>query len=198
MYKSECSSTVVYYMYTYVNHTIQIHRRDSNTQVDSFASGMNVLLLTSEFGSSTRERETILKSLSYHTMLKTPFKGRNPSLCPNGRNSTIVFHGPISNSQLPGRTPTSQHNRQNSTCQHQGRTPTVSISWSELNFNCLPQWQTTQLSAYIVPSQLLIDVFFKIFKFSGPLLPGIMSFTLQPRFLSGVYYDNCDCHILCT
>ena len=35
-------------------------------------------------------------------------------------------------------------------------------------------------------------------KFSGPWLPGMTSFTLQSYFLSGVYYDNCDCHILCT
>ena len=32
---------------------------------------------------------------------------------------------------------------------------------------------------------------------SGSSLPGITSFTLQPHFLSGVYYDNYDCHILC-
>ena len=40
-------------------------------------------------------------------------------------------------------------------------------------------------------------LFFKIFKFPGPCLPGMTSFTLQLHFLSGVYYDNCDCHILC-
>ena len=32
----------------------------------------------------------------------------------------------------------------------------------------------------------------------SPSLPVMTSFTLQPHFLSGVYYDNCDCHILCT
>ena len=65
------------------------------------------------------------------------------------------------------------------------------------HFNCLPLRQTTQLSVYIVHYQLSIDVYFKIFKFSGPSLSGMMLFTLQPRFLSGVYYDNCVCHILC-
>ena len=65
------------------------------------------------------------------------------------------------------------------------------------NFNCLPLRQTTQLSAYIVQNQLPI-LFFKIFKFSRPLLPGMTLFTLQLHFLSGVYYDNCDCYILCT
>ena len=40
--------------------------------------------------------------------------------------------------------------------------------WSNLNFNWL---------------------FFKILKFSAPSLPGITSSTLQPHFISGVYYD---------
>ena len=39
--------------------------------------------------------------------------------------------------------------------------------------------------------------FFKIFKFWGPSLPGMTSFTFQHHFPSGVYYDNCDCHIIC-
>ena len=38
------------------------------------------------------------------------------------------------------------------TSHHHGSTP---------NFNCVPQWQTTQLSAYIVQSQLLTDSFSK-------------------------------------
>ena len=41
-------------------------------------------------------------------------------------------------------------------------------------------------------------LFFKNLKFSGPCLPSMMSSTLQPHFLSGVYSDNGDCHILCT
>ena len=40
-------------------------------------------------------------------------------------------------------------------------------------------------------------LFFKIFKFSRPSLPSMTSFTLQSHFLSGIYYDNCDCHIIC-
>ena len=35
-------------------------------------------------------------------------------------------------------------------------------------------------------------LFFKNLKFSGPSLPGMTSSTLQPHFLSGVYYDNGD------
>ena len=55
------------------------------------------------------KRETILKSLTYHTMLTTSFNGRNPTLYPNDRNSTIVFRGPTSKSPLHVRTLTSQH-----------------------------------------------------------------------------------------
>ena len=52
---------------------------------------------------------------------------------------------------------------------------------------------TTSSTAQIQLSTL----FFKILKFSGPIVPGMKSFTLQSHFLSGVYYDNDDCHILC-
>ena len=41
-------------------------------------------------------------------------------------------------------------------------------------------------------------LFFKILKFSWPSLLGMTSSTLQPHILSGVYYDNSDCHILFT
>ena len=37
---------------------------------------------------------------------------------------------------------------------------------------------------------------FKILKFPGPSLPGMTSSKLQLHLLSGVYYDNGDCHIL--
>ena len=46
------------------------------------------------------------------------------------------------------------------------------------------------------PISTLNWLFFKILKFSGPSLPGMTLSTLQPHFLSGVYYDNGDCHIL--
>ena len=148
--------------------------------------------------------ETILKTLSYHS---TP-----PTLGTSRRPTSI--------SQHHGRTPTSQHH-----CQTQLLTITVgpqllntmvgpqllniivgpsfspsrldpnfSTSWSDPNFNCLNGRQPNCLSTWPkVNSQL----FFKIFKFLGPSLPGMTSFTLQPHFLSGVYYDNCDCHIFC-
>ena len=54
----------------------------------------------------------------------------------------------------------------------------------------------TQLSVSMVQSQHLNWLFFKILKFSGPSLPGMTSSIFQPHFLSGVYYDNGDCHIL--
>ena len=54
-----------------------------------------------------------------------------------------------------------------------------SPSLSKLDFNCLSLRQTTQLSAFMAQSQLPI-LFFKIFKFSGPSLLGMPSFTLQP------------------
>ena len=66
-------------------------------------------LLTSDFGSSTRGERQFLKVFRNHTMLTTSFNGRNTTLYPNGRSSTIVFHSPTSKSQLPGRIPTSQH-----------------------------------------------------------------------------------------
>ena len=39
------------------------------------------------------------------------------------------------------------------------------------------------------------ESFSKILQILGPSLPGMTSFTLQPHFLSGFYYDNGDCHI---
>ena len=79
-------------------------------------------------------------------MLTTSFNGRNPTLCPNGRNSTIVFHGPISKSQLPGRTLTSQNHDRTPTLWQ--RTLFFMLQWQRLN--CLPAWSTvySQLSPF--------------------------------------------------
>ena len=73
-------------------------------------------------------------------MLTTPFNDRNPNLCPNGRNSIIVFHGPTSTSQLPGRTPTSQYYSRNSTSHHHDRTPTSTVCLNGRQLNCLSTW----------------------------------------------------------
>ena len=128
-------------------------------------SGKNVLLLTSEFGSSTQRERKFLKVFRNRTVLRTTPKlgtSRGPSQFLN-----IIVR------------------------------PNFSPSWSDHNFNCLPLRQITQLSAYMVQIQLSTDVFFKIPQFLSPSLPGMTPFSLQPHFLLGVYYENCDCQILC-
>ena len=165
------------------------------TQADSFVQIRTVYSLLSSL-LRHEERDTILKSLSslYNTPnvrhitwffrsqfifagrdpknLTVCLNGRNPNystpwselnskaensiLCPNGRNSNVRMHGPISNPQLR-----------------------LSASMAENTTDCLHGPKST-------PNWL----FFKIFIFSGPSLPGITSFT-------GVYYDYCDCYILC-
>ena len=72
-----------------------------------------------------------------------------------------------------------------------------------LNTMIRPQFLNTMVLTQLQPSASMADnptvylhgpkstpnwLFFKIFKFSGPSLPGMMSFTLKPYFLSGVYY----------
>ena len=145
--------------YTNTKHywQTQIHRQLCCT-------GTNVLLLTSDFGSSTRGETQFLKVFRNHTMLTTPQNVQHISW------SNLNFSTPWSD-------PTSHHH---------GRTPTSTVCLNGRELNCLPTW-----------SKVNSRLFFKIFKFSEPLLPGMTSFTLQLHFLFGVYYDNCDCHILC-
>ena len=115
---------VVYYAYTFANHTIQIHRRLRCFRYERF---INFWL---QFFDA--RRETILKSISW-------------SYYTNNTQTLGTSRGPISISQHHGRTLTSQH-----------------YCWTQLlNFICLPQWQTTQLSAYMVQSQLPTDTFSK-------------------------------------
>ena len=62
---------------------------------------------------------------------------------------------------------------------------------SQLNgreLNSLPAWSNLSFST---------AVFFLNPQILSLSLLGMMSSTLQPHFLSGVYYDNGDCHILC-
>ena len=68
---------------------------------------------------------------------------------------------------------------------------------SDPNFNRLPQWQINQLSVYMAQSQLPTDSFSKSSTSQDRCFWALTSFTLQPHFLSGFYYDNCDCHTLC-
>ena len=136
-------------------------------------SDMNILL-TSWIQFFDTRRETILKSLSYYTMLTTP-------------QMFGTSHGTIS---------ISQHH----------------VVTQLLNIMVAPQLLTIMVGTQLQLSASMADnptvclhgpqstpnwLFFKIFKFLGPSFPDMMSFTLQPHFLSGVYYDNCDCHILC-
>ena len=175
----EYNITAVIHVNTKHNRQTQIHRRLS-------CSGTNALINFWLHFFDTR-RETILKGLSYHTMLITSLNGRNPTLYPNGRNSTIVFPGLTSKYQLHGRTPTSKHY-----CRTQLLTIMVG---TQLQLSAIDADNPT---VYLHgPMSTPNWLFFKIFKFSGPSLPGMTSSTLQHHFLSGVYYDNCDCRILC-
>ena len=109
-------------------------------------------------------RDTILKSLLYHTMLTTHQR---------------LVHRVVQTQLL-----------------------NIMVGTQLLNTMVGPQLQLTASMAdnptvcLHGPKSTPNWLFFKIFKFSGPL-PGMTSFTLQSYFLSGVYYYSCDCHILC-
>ena len=60
----------------------------------------------------------------------------------------------------------------------------------------IPQWQRTLLSACMGQSQFLNWLFFQNPQILNTSLLGMPSSTLQSHFLSGIYYDNDDCHIL--
>ena len=108
-------------------------------------SGTNILLWTSDFGSSTRGERQFLKVFRNYTMLTTPStfsasrgvldlnsSSKKLNRCCNGRNSTLW------------------QRTQFSACMLQSQI-----------LNCLPQWQRTQLSAHMVQSQLPTDSFSK-------------------------------------
>ena len=112
-------------------------------------------------------RETILKSLSYHTML-TRLQ----------RSAHLVVQSQFLNTMVGTQLdPTMVLNiivgPQLQLTASMADNPTVFLHGSKSN----PNW-----------------LFFKSFKFSEPSLPGIHT---PAHFLSRVYYDNCDCHILC-
>ena len=164
--------SVVYNTYTDANHTIQILKRNSVVHV-------RTVLLISWLRFFDMRRETqFLKVFRNHTMLTTSFNGRNPTLCPNGRNTTIIFHGLTSKSPLYGRTPTSQNH---------GRTPTLTVCHWGRQPNCLSTWPK-------VNSQLTLFQNLQILRTLASEHDVIHTLA---HFLSGVYYDNCDCHLLC-
>ena len=107
---------VVYNTYSYANHTIQIHKQDSVVQV-------RTVLLTSDFGSSTpgerhnsyyanhpqRAAHLLIFKIWIHLRWSGPEKFNrrcngsklnsmveNSILWPNGRNSLVCLHGPMS------------------------------------------------------------------------------------------------------
>ena len=71
--------------------------------IGDFVVQVRTHLLTSDFGSSTRGERQFLKVFHNHTTLTTSFNSWNLTLCPNGRNSTIILHG-LTTSQHYGRT----------------------------------------------------------------------------------------------
>ena len=156
-----------YVLYSCYTNTKRV---DSNTQIHRWkqihtrlrCSDTNILWLTSEFGSSTREeRDTILKSfISYYVnnifqwpksnsmpqwqelnyslpwsthKILTPWLELNFSTSWSDPNLNSLPTSSTVNSQLPGRTPTLT----------------------------VPLRQTTQVSAYITQSQLLTASFWK-------------------------------------
>ena len=167
---------------------------DSVVQVRTFIN-----FLTSEFGSSTRgERDTILKSLSYHTML-TKLKHSSHLV-----EFSISFHlrwsGPEKLNRMPQRSKPKLFNIMVTTqllpCRQHGRgqLSNTLLNGRELNSLC-PKAETK--SSYMAQSQLPTDVFFKIPKFSDPWFRGWHHSQSSHNFLSGIYYDNCDCYTLC-
>ena len=63
----------------------------------------------------------------------------------------------------------------------------LSPEWQELNF--LPTWSNVNC-----PTTMFLKS--SDYQIISPSLLGMTSSTLQSYFLSGVYYDNGDCHIL--
>ena len=73
------------------------------------------------------------------------------------------------------------------------RKPQLRLQRPNLNFNSMAG---TRLSACMVQCQPL--TLFQNPQILSPSIMGMTSSTLQPHFRSGVYYNNGDCHILCT
>ena len=180
------------YIYNTLANTIQTNtggNRRMQIQAGSIIQEQTHLL-TSDFGSSTRGERQFLKVFRNYTMLTTP-----PTLG--------TFRGGLDlNSSLPVEIRKIQpytSTVETPTTRLHGRELTSLSQWQKLN--CLPAWPNLKSSTSTVclngPKSTPNWLLFKIFKFSGPSLPGLTTFTLQLHFLSGVYNDNCDCHIFC-
>ena len=117
--------------------------------------------------------------------------GENSILCPSGRNSIVCLYGSISISQLTWFLKSST-TRSGFNLSTPWLDPNFSTPWSDPNLST--PWSDPNFST---PWSDLNWIFFKIFQILRPSILGMTSSTLKPHFLSGVYYDNGDCHILC-
>ena len=129
-------------------------------------------LLFSDYGSSTRGERQFLKVFRNYTMLTTPSNVRHISWC---FRSQFIFAG---------------RNLKKLTAAATAENLTVCLIGLMSTFN--GRTSTSQHHG-----RNSTDVIFKIFQILSPSLLGMMSSTLQPHFLFGVYYENSDCHILC-
>ena len=138
------------------------------------------------------ERDTILimltipnaRHISWCFRSQFIFSGRNPQ--------NLTAAATVENSNLWQRSPSSapMAATQLSGCMVQSQ---PSTAWSDFNFST--PWSDPNFSTPW--SELSCRDFFKIFQNLIPSPLGMTSSTLQPHFLSGVYYDNSDGHILC-
>ena len=177
-----------------INLTVHIHLQMQNSTKHRrlCCSGMNGLLITWLWFFDTKRETQFLKVFCNHTMLTTP--------PPNVRHISWSFRSQFVSA---GR------DQKNSTVCLNVRNPNYSTPWQRtqfsacmvqsqiLNCNCLPQWQRSQLSAYMVQIQLQLPYFSK-FSNSQPISSGHDIIHTPAHFLSGVYYDNSDCQILCS
>ena len=168
--------TTVIHANTKHNRQTQIHRRLR-------CSGKNVLLLASDFGSSIRGERQFLKVFWNHTMLTTL-----------QHSAHLLVHSQFLNTLVGPNFSTSWSDPYFCTSWSD---PNFSPSWLDSNFNCLPQWQTTQLSAYMAQNQLPTASFSKSSNSPDHRFRAWRHSHTSTHFLSGVYYDNCDFSILC-
>ena len=114
-------------------------------------------LLTSDFSSSTQGERQFRKVFHNHTMLTPP---------PTFGTSRGVLD--LNSSSPLQRLKTQLYSRELHSLP-QWQELNCLPAWSNLNFNCLPQWQRTQVSAYMVQCQLSTESFSKSSKFSARL-----------------------------
>ena len=177
-------------------------------------SGTNVLLI-SDFSSSTRGERQFLqvfriilckqhpnaRHISWSNLnFSTPWSDPNFSTSLSDHNFSTTWSDPNFSTSLSDHnfsTPWSDPNFSTTWSDPNFSTPwsdpNFSTSLSDLNFSTT--WSDPNFSTPW--SELNCCDFFKIFQILSPSFLGLTSSTLQPHFLSGVYYDSHHCHILC-